>query len=116
MRRAEGGQSFEVVAVQWGAQTQVDRLATSVLLALTLVVKAPDKCGLYHLCPAGETSWHGIAPALVQESGSLGLLTRPVPINPIPSAGWPQLVARRPLNSRLDRQRFTAAFGIHVPT
>jgi len=102
LRRAKEGKPLEVVGDQWGAPTQVDWLATSVLCALELVEKARDKCGLYHLCPVGETSWHGFAAALVQESGSLGLLARPVPVNPIPSAGWPQQVARRPLNSRLD--------------
>lgn len=115
LHRADAGQSLEVVADQWGAPTQVDWLAMSVLLALEQVVKAPDKGGLYHLSPAGETSWHGFASALVQEGCRLGLLSQPVPVNPIPSASWPQS-ARRPLNSRLDCRRFAAAFGIHIPT
>ncbi|MFM4943858.1 dTDP-4-dehydrorhamnose reductase [Aeromonas bivalvium] len=114
LRRANEGQPLEVVADQWGAPTQVDWLATSVLLALPQVVKAPDKGGLYHLCPAGETSWHGFASALVEESCRLGLLARPVPIKPIPSANWPQ-AARRPLNSRLDCRRFATVFGIQIP-
>lgn len=116
LRRAKEGKPLEVVGDQWGAPTQVDWLATSIILALTQVVKAPDKGGLYHLCPADETSWHGFAAALVQESGSLGLLARPVPVNPIPSAGWPQQVARRPLNSRLDCRRFSAVFGARLPS
>ncbi len=116
LRRAKEGKPLEVVGDQWGAPTQVDWLATSIILALTQVVKAPDKGGLYHLCPADETSWHGFAAALVQESGSLGLLARPVPVNPIPSAGWSQQVARRPLNSRLDCRRFSAVFGVRLPS
>lgn len=115
LRRAKEGLPLEVVADQWGVPTQVDWLATSVLLALPQVVKAPDKGGLYHLCPAGETSWHGFASALVEEGCRLGLLVQPVPIKPIPSANWPQ-AARRPLNSRLDCRRFTTAFGIPIPT
>lgn len=111
LRRAKEGQPLEVVADQWGAPTQVHWLATSVLLALAQVVKAPDKSGLYHLCPAGETSWHGFASALVAEGCRLGVLARPVPIKPIPSANWPQ-VARRPLNSRLDCRLFSSVFGI----
>lgn len=114
LRRANEGKPLEVVADQWGAPTQVDWLATSVLLALTQVVKAPDKGGLYHLCPAGETSWHGFASALVEEGCRLGLLAQPVPIKPIPSANWPQ-AARRPFNSRLDCRRFATVFGIQIP-
>lgn len=114
LRRANEGQPLEVVADQWGAPTQVDWLATSVLLALTQVVKAPDKGGLYHLCPAGETSWHGFASALVEEGCRLGLLAQPVPIKPIPSANWPQ-AAHRPFNSRLDCRRFATVFGIQIP-
>lgn len=109
--RARAGGSLQVVDDQWGSPTQVDWLATSVLLALTQVVKAPDKGGLYHLCPAGETSWHGVASALVEEGCRLGLLARPVPIKPIPSENWLQ-AARRPLNSRLDCRLFSNVFGI----
>lgn len=115
LRRAKEDQPLEVVADQLGAPTQVDWLATTVLSALEQAVKRPEKCGLYHLSSEGETSWHGFASALVQEGCRLGLLARPVPIKPIPSANWPQ-AARRPLNSRLDCRRFTAAFGIHIPT
>lgn len=115
LRRAKEDQPLEVVADQWGAPTQVDWLATTVLSALEQAVKRPEKCGLYHLSSEGETSWHGFASALVQEGCRLGLLARPVPIKPIPSANWPQ-AARRPLNSRLDCRRFTTAFGIHIPT
>lgn len=114
LRRAKEGQTLEVVGDQWGAPTQVDWLATSVLLALTQVVKAQGKCGLYHLCSADETSWHGFASALVKEGCRLGLLARPVPIKPIPSENWPQ-AARRPLNSRLDCRRFSAVFGVRLP-
>ncbi|MGE6107305.1 dTDP-4-dehydrorhamnose reductase [Aeromonas sobria] len=115
LRRAKEGQSLEVVADQWGVPTQVHWLATSVLLALAHIVKAPDKGGLYHLCPAGETSWHGFASALVAEGCRLGLLAWPVPIKPIPSASWPQ-AARRPLNSRLDCRLFSSVFGIALPS
>ncbi|HGY5244098.1 TPA: dTDP-4-dehydrorhamnose reductase [Aeromonas salmonicida subsp. pectinolytica] len=114
LRRAKEGKPLEVVGDQWGTPTQVDWLATSVLLALTQVVKAPDMGGLYHLCPSDETSWHGFASALVKEGCRLGLLARPVPIKPIPSESWPQ-AARRPLNSRLDCRRFSAVFGVRLP-
>lgn len=115
LRRAKEGQPLEVVADQWGAPTQVHWLATTVLSALEQAVKRPEKCGLYHLSPAGEASWHGFASALVQESCRLGLLAKPVPVNPVSSANRPQ-AGRRPLNSRLDCRRFAAAFGIHIPT
>ncbi|TNI63517.1 dTDP-4-dehydrorhamnose reductase [Aeromonas media] len=113
--RARAGIPLQVVDDQWGAPTQVHWLARVAVFALTQVLNDPGKRGLYHLACGGETSWYGFASALVREACRLGLLTHSVPINPIPSANWPQ-AARRPLNSRLDCRLFSNVFGIRLPS
>jgi len=113
--RAREGGPLQVVDDQWGAPTQVHWLARVAVFALSQVLNDPGKGGLYHLTCEGETSWHGFASALVREACRLGLLTNSVPVNPIPSANWPQAV-RRPLNSRLDCRLFSTVFGIRLPS
>lgn len=113
--RAREGGPLQVVDDQWGAPTQVHWLARVAMCALSQVLNDPGKGGLYHLACKGETSWYGFASALVREACRLGLLTNSVPVNPIPSANWPQ-AARRPLNSRLDCRLFSTVFGIRLPS
>ena len=107
------GPALEVVADQWGADA--GGLAGNVRSPGAATGREGARQGRpLSSLPAGETSWHGFASALVEEGCRLGLLVQPVPIKPIPSANWPQ-AARRPLNSRLDCRRFTTAFGIPIP-
>ncbi|WP_429107535.1 dTDP-4-dehydrorhamnose reductase [Aeromonas media] len=113
--RAREGLSIQVVDDQWGAPTRVQWLARMVLFALEQVLMEPGKRGLYHLSCQGETSWHGFASVLVREAYGLGLLAKPVQVNPISSANWP-MVATRPLNSRLDCRLFSTTFGIVQPS
>ncbi|MFQ2646447.1 dTDP-4-dehydrorhamnose reductase [Aeromonas caviae] len=113
--RAREGGGLQVVDDQWGAPTQVHWLARVAVFALSQVLNDPGKGGLYHLTCEGETSWYGFASALVREACRLGLLMHSVPVDPIPSASWPQ-AARRPLNSRLDCRLFSTVFGIKLPS
>jgi dTDP-4-dehydrorhamnose reductase len=115
LRRAREGGSLQVVDDQWGAPTQVHWLASAVVLALVQVLKEPNKRGLYHLSCQGETSWHGFASALVREAYRLGLMTRPVTVNPVPSSQWSQ-PAHRSMNSRLDCRLFSTIFDIKLPS
>ncbi|MNZ07322.1 dTDP-4-dehydrorhamnose reductase [compost metagenome] len=113
--RAKEGLPIQVVDDQWGAPTRVHWLARMVLLSLDRVLIEPDKRGLYHLSCQGETNWYGFASALVREAYGLGLLAKPVPVNPISSERWLQATPR-PQNSRLDCRLFSATFGIVLPS
>ncbi|MFM5878039.1 dTDP-4-dehydrorhamnose reductase [Aeromonas sanarellii] len=112
---AREGLPIQVVDDQWGTPTQVHWFARMVLLSLAQVLMDPDKRGLYHLSCKGDTSWHGFASVLVQEAYRLGILAKPVPVNPISSASWFQ-AASRPLNSRLDCRLFSTTFNIALPS
>jgi dTDP-4-dehydrorhamnose reductase len=72
--------------------------------------------GTYHLVPAGETTWHGYASFLIQAARERGLPIQVAAdaIAPVPASTFPA-PARRPLNSRLDKQLIEQRFGLQLP-
>jgi dTDP-4-dehydrorhamnose reductase len=109
-------EALGVVADQIGAPTYAPHLARTVseVIGRVLTVKKFPS-GLYHLCSAGETSWHGFAQAIfalarTHDSGEIQCQR----INPISSSDYP-LPAKRPLNSRLDCSKAEAILGAHLP-
>jgi dTDP-4-dehydrorhamnose reductase len=115
-------ESLKVVADQVGAPTYAPHLAHATLDALEKTNGLPQfPSGLYHLCNAGETSWHGFAQAIFmlareyesrEYEGSTKIKCQQV--NPIPSSEYP-LPAKRPLNSRLDTQKARKILGVSLP-
>ncbi len=93
--------AVKVVADQLGAPSYAPHLARAVLAAEPL---AP---GLYHLAPAGHTSWHGFACTIAQ---GMGINTA---IAPITTAEYPT-PARRPRDTRLATNKLAEA-GIALP-
>ncbi len=67
-----------------------------------------DVSGLYHLSAGGATSWCGFARQIMSNAGLACRLTG------ITTAQYP-LRASRPLNSQLNTNRFTQAFGLVMP-
>ncbi len=111
LRLAKERDSLTVVADQIGAPTPADLIAD-----VTLKVIADARPGLYHLAPAGETSWHGYAQYLVAEALAAGAQLRlnPDAIAPILASQYPAKAAR-PANSRLDTARLRATYGLTLP-
>jgi dTDP-4-dehydrorhamnose reductase len=73
--------------------------------------------GLYHLVPAGETTWHGYARHVLEQAERAGIPLR-VPaaaVEPITTADYPT-PARRPANSRLSTRHLAATFGLALPS
>lgn len=68
---------------------------------------------IYHLSAIGQTSWHGFARAIVEESLAPRGLEMPQ-IIPISSTEYPT-AARRPENSVLANARIVDAFGVSIP-
>ncbi len=68
--------------------------------------------GLHHWTDAGAASWYDFAVAIQEEALTLGLLSRDVPVKPIPTADHPTL-AKRPSYSVLDKSTTWRALG-HV--
>jgi dTDP-4-dehydrorhamnose reductase len=116
LRLAHERESLTVVSDQLGAPTPAALIAEVTAAAVPQALADRGKLGLYHLAPAGETSWHGFARYLVADALAEGAHLRLTPeaILPIPSAGYPAK-ARRPANSRLDTTRLRTVFGVTLP-
>ncbi len=119
LRLAAVGPQLSVVADQFGAPTSARVIAdaTSHILRLASV----DVCGLlrerggiYHLCCAGETSWHGFAGEIFRLAQAFNPKFVSPQLEAIPTNGYPT-PALRPLNSRLDTRRVCDVFGLTLP-
>jgi dTDP-4-dehydrorhamnose reductase len=95
-----------VVADQVGAPTSADSLAQCVWSAA-----ARDVRGILHFTDAGVASWYDFAVAIYEEATQLGLLTRPVDVQPIRTQDYPT-PARRPSYSVLDVTATSAALDL----
>lgn len=104
-------EKISVVSDQTGAPTYAPHLAMGVMSAL----KHPKKEGLYHLCNAGGTSWHGFAQAIFALASQADSRIKCKEICPIPSEGYPS-PAKRPRDSRLDCSKALRDFGVALPS
>jgi dTDP-4-dehydrorhamnose reductase len=106
--KARAGDRLRVVDDQRGVPTSAAFLAASTVALLQRRDRARLH-GLYHLVPAGQTTWCGFARAIV---AGLGL---PVEVEAISTADYPAPAAR-PKNSVLDAGRIMRELGIECPT
>ncbi|MGM0695090.1 MAG: dTDP-4-dehydrorhamnose reductase [Pseudomonadota bacterium] len=114
--------ALKVVNDQVGAPTPARLIAQVTALALhpftthhsPLTIHLPS--GIYHLAPAGETSWHGFAREIFRQAAERGeaLAITPEAVAAIPTVEYPT-PAQRPLNSRLDCRELEQALGITLP-
>lgn len=102
---------ISVVCDQIGAPTWASSAAT----AIWALINSQAAAGIYHWTDLGVASWYDFAVAIQDEALARGLLSRPVPILPIPSAAYPTR-AQRPTFSVLDTASTRTALsapGIH---
>ena len=104
LRLADSNSEINVVADQVGTPTPARLIAQITALA----VHGKLESGLYHLAPAGETSWQGFAKEIFRLAG------RYTKTNPIPTSDYPTPAAR-PLNSRMDVTKLQHALNIRLP-
>lgn len=116
LRLAAERESLNVIDDQFGAPTSAELLADSAAHALRSALQNPSLAGIYHCAAAGEVTWHGYARFVIEQAQRLGQSLKAAPdrVLPIPSSSYPT-PARRPLNSRLNTQRFQQAFGLNLP-
>jgi dTDP-4-dehydrorhamnose reductase len=116
LRLAKERDSLNVVADQLGVPTSAELIADITALSIAAYHYGRIAARIYHLVPAGVTTWHGLAQHVVERAQANGLrlklsLDR---INPICTEQYP-LPAKRPKNSRLDTGKLTVALGLHLP-
>jgi dTDP-4-dehydrorhamnose reductase len=105
-----------VVDDQWGAPTSAEWLAELTVQAVGQTATRSVPSGVYHCVPDGETTWYRHACLLLAEARALGWESRLTPerIRPVITADFPS-PAQRPLNSRLDTQKWRETFGLIPP-
>ena len=121
LRLAAERDSLRVVADQYGVPTSARFLVHHSLAAVNhcLQQEAEQQAapwGVYHLVPAGETTWHAYAQHVIGLAHAQGLPmnAKPEDVHPIRTEDYP-LPAPRPKNSRLSTEKFQRAFGISLP-
>ncbi len=120
LRLANERDSLRVVADQVGVPTSTQLLAETTVALLRAMhgASADDaRWGVYHLAPAGETTWHAYAQYVVAGALARGakLKAGVNDVYPISTAEYP-LPAPRPLNSRLKTEKIQRTFGLSLPS
>ncbi len=110
LRLAGERPGLRVVDDQHGNPTMAGDLAAAlVAVAARLAVDPAAPTGTFHFANAGDTTWCGLARAVMDLSAQRGGPS--VPVEAIGTADYPT-PARRPVNSRLSTQRITRDYGI----
>lgn len=114
LRLAKDRPTLNVIADQVGAPTGADLLADVAVAAFQQAWRKPELAGIYHLAPAGETTWHAYAKYVIELARRFGVDLGVEAVNPITTAEYPT-PANRPLNSRLDTAKLRNSFTLHLP-
>ena len=107
-------EELRVVADQIGTPTPAALIADVTTVALGKALDDRAVSGTWHLVAQGQTSWHGFAEAIFEESVEAGLLPRAPRVLPIATAEYPT-PARRPAYSCLDTAALHRDFQIDLP-
>lgn len=114
LRLAKERTALNVIADQVGVPTGADLLADVAVAALQQAWHKAELSGIYHLVPAGETTWHAYASYVIDFARSHGEVLAVEAVNPIATTEYPT-PASRPLNSRLDTAKLRNFFTLHLP-
>ena len=117
LRLAQERERLTVIDDQWGAPTGAELIADVTAHAIAQTRQQPGKAGIYHLAPAGETTWHAYAKYVIAQASQAqpAIKIKATEVASITTADYPT-PARRPLNSRLDTRKLQSTFGLTLPT
>ncbi|MBN1848597.1 MAG: dTDP-4-dehydrorhamnose reductase [Deltaproteobacteria bacterium] len=106
-------EEFNVVSDQIGCPTWSGDLSDALVYITKVIQKnrARVPWGTYHFCGQGQTSWHGFACAVVEETSKRGKSQRPR-FQPIPTCDYPT-PAKRPMWSVMDCCKIQNASNVH---
>lgn len=114
LRLAGEREELRLISDQVGAPTGADLLADITAHALKLALQNKKLCGLYHLAPQGETSWYHYAQFIIENARVLGRHMAVRNLSSIASADY-ATAAKRPANSRLNTDKLSQTFSLHLP-
>lgn len=118
LKLAAAREKLNIVSDQVGVPTSTTLIADVTALILYQLGKESDGmlyAGVYHLASSGQTSWFEYATYLISLAREKGMpiTVAKDQIFPIPASDYPT-PATRPQNSRLDTQKITKTFGVHM--
>ena len=108
LRLGDTRDALTVVADQIGGPTGAREIAAACMVMAKALMSAPQKSGIYLFAGTHDASWADFARAIFDQAGMKCTVTD------IPSSAYPTR-ATRPLNSRLDCESTTPAFGLERP-
>lgn len=114
LRLAKDREELSVIADQTGVPTGADLLADVAVAALQQALRNPQLAGIYHLAPAGETTWHAYASYVIDFARTQGEMLKVTSVKPINTSEYPT-PAKRPSNSRLSTAKLRNSFSLHLP-
>ncbi|OYU76548.1 MAG: dTDP-4-dehydrorhamnose reductase [Alphaproteobacteria bacterium PA3] len=114
LQRAAKGEALSVVDDQIGTPTAALDLAEACVRAIKAKLDGSKASGIYHYASSGETSWFGLANAILQHTQAWRD-TNEVALTAIGSEQF-KTQAVRPKNSRLNSEAFVRQFGHRQPT
>ncbi|MCU5774286.1 dTDP-4-dehydrorhamnose reductase [Erwiniaceae bacterium BAC15a-03b] len=114
LRLAKERPELSVIDDQHGAPTSAELLADCTAHAIKSALQRPEVAGIYHLAAGGSTSWFDYASLVFAEAKKAGVELTLTTVHPIATSYYPT-PARRPLNSRLDTQKFRNTFDLTLP-
>lgn len=114
LRLAKDREELSVIADQTGVPTGADLLADVAVAALQQALRNPQLAGIYHLVPAGETTWHAYASYVIDFARTQGEMLKVTSVKPINTSEYPT-PAKRPSNSRLSTAKLRNSFSLHLP-
>ena len=116
LRLAAERDALSIVSDQIGSPTPASLIADVTANCLLLLAAGLGQEGVYHLAPAGQISWHGLAAEIVRHAQALDmpLKIKAADIKPTPTSGYPT-PAQRPANSVMNTDKLTRTFQLHLP-
>ena len=117
LRLAAERDSLNVINDQIGVPTTPGLITEVTMAAIREISKeAPWPAGIYNLTPRGQTSWFGVAQALLNlaKDQSLKLSVDRSSLHPIATSEYPT-PAKRPANSLLDTNKLEGQLQKNLP-
>lgn len=114
LRLGQERASLSIINDQFGAPTGAELLADCTAHAIRVAQSKPEVSGLYHLIASGTTTWFDYAQLVFAKARAAGVELAVTQLNAVPTTAFPT-PAKRPLNSRLDTQKFQRTFELQLP-
>ena len=114
LRLAKERKELSVINDQVGAPTGAELLADCTAHAIRIAMTRPEVAGLYHLVASNTTTWYDYAALVFAEARKAGIELAVEKLNAVSTTAYPT-PARRPLNSRLNTEKFQSNFGLVLP-